>query len=100
MLRASMRACTMKRKWNKKGQSGKNPHNTKQTYLIRFSVRFFSHSFTPIAFAERFARDGLRVLLLYFSRRSRCAVFIASFDDDGDGDDDDAKPVANAECCL
>ena len=67
-------------------------------YRIRFSVRFFSHSFTPIAFAERFARDVLRVLLLYFSRRSRCAVFIASFDDDGDGDDDDAKPVANS--CL
>ena len=99
MLRASMRACTMKRKWNKK-QFGKNPHTTLKTYLIRFSVRFFSHSFTRIAFAERFARDVLRVLLLYFSRRSRCAVFIASFDDDGDGDDDDAKPVANSECCL
>ena len=76
MLRASMRACTVKRKWNKKGQSGKNPHNTKQTYLIRFSVRFFSHSFTRIALPS-VSREMASVCSSCTSRGGRGALSLS-----------------------
>ena len=77
MLRASMRACTMKRKWNKKGQLGKNPHTTLNKRILSVLVSVFSLTLSLESLLPSVSREMASVCSSCTSRGGRGALSLS-----------------------